>query len=83
MGEKKSAEFSEERSIPSACPISDPPEDSFQMVNKYGTYNIQPTAEGAWAYPAISQGLSEIQAQDIEKEREEWLAEQREEAKND
>ena len=33
------------------------PVDSFEMVNKYGTYNIQPTAEGEWEYPAISQGL--------------------------
>lgn len=79
MRKKHVDEGHEERSIPSVCPISDPPEDSFQMVNKYGTYNIQPTAEGAWAYPAISQGLSRKEAQTVEKEREEWWAEQQEE----
>ena len=47
----------EEHRTPSTEVISDPPVDSFEMVNKYGTYNIQPTAEGAWEYPAISQGL--------------------------
>ena len=39
--------------------IGGSPEDCKQMVNKYGTYNIQPTADADNLYPAIAQGLSE------------------------
>ena len=34
------------------------PEDSFDMVNKYGTYNIQPTNDTDNTFPAISQGIA-------------------------
>lgn len=30
-------------------------ETAFDMVNKYGTYNIQPTADTDNEYPAIAQ----------------------------
>ena len=30
---------------PSSEPVMGEPEDSFDMVNKYGTYNIQPTSQ--------------------------------------
>lgn len=30
---------------PSAASVTGEPEDVFDMVNKYGTYNIQPTAQ--------------------------------------
>ena len=33
------------------------PEDSFDMVNKYGTYEIQPTADSDNDFPKIAQGL--------------------------
>ena len=33
------------------------PEDSFDMVNKYGTYNIQPTSQTGNSFPHIAQGL--------------------------
>ena len=33
------------------------PETAFDMVNKYGTYEIQPTADSGNDYPQISQGL--------------------------
>jgi len=33
------------------------PEDCLEMVNRYGTYNIQPTADADNFYPAIAQGL--------------------------
>ena len=33
------------------------PEDAFGMVNKYGTYNIQPTADSDNEFPEIAQGL--------------------------
>ena len=35
------------------------PENASEMVNKYGTYNIQPTSDSGNEYPAIAQGLSE------------------------
>lgn len=37
--------------------IPDSPETPFEMVNKYGTYEIQPTAETANSFPTIAQGL--------------------------
>jgi len=33
------------------------PDDCFDMVNKYGTYNIQPTADGDHLFPLIAPGL--------------------------
>lgn len=42
----------------SADPIYGEPQDVFDMVNKYGTYNIQPTADTHHDYPKIAQGLS-------------------------
>lgn len=33
------------------------PEDDFSLLNAYGTYNIQPTADTDNLYPAIAQGL--------------------------
>lgn len=42
---------------PSAEDVRTEPLDSFQMVNKYGTYNIQPTADTENLFPEIAQGL--------------------------
>lgn len=42
---------------PSAASVTGEPEDVFDMVNKYGTYNIQPTAQTENSFPCISQGL--------------------------
>ena len=33
------------------------PEDDVALVNEFGTYNIQPTADTDNAFPAIAQGL--------------------------
>ena len=33
--------------------------DAFDMVNRYGTYEIQPTADSDNEFPKISQGLPE------------------------
>lgn len=42
-------------------PMLDPhfgtPEDVGDLINKYGTYNIQPTNESDDAFPMIAQGL--------------------------
>lgn len=37
--------------------IADNPETPYEMVNKYGTYEIQPTAETENEFPTIAQGL--------------------------
>ena len=39
-----------------ATPVHSQPEDSFEQINKYGTYEIQPTAESDNKYPEIAQG---------------------------
>ena len=38
--------------------IPDNPETPSEMVNKYGTYEIQPTSETDNEFPTIAQGLS-------------------------
>lgn len=38
--------------------VSGQPETAFDMINKYGTYEIQPTCDSENKYPEISQGLS-------------------------
>lgn len=43
----------------SSLPILEQPENVSELVNKYGTYEIQPTADTENFYPAIAQGLSE------------------------
>ena len=45
---------------PSAASVTGEPEDVFDMVNKYGTYNIQKTADTDNAYPAIAQGMPKV-----------------------
>lgn len=43
------------------------PEDAYEMVNFYGTYEIQATAETDNQYPAIAQGYNQaIQTRDGE-----------------
>ena len=58
------------------------PQDSFDMVNMYGTYNIQPTAEHGNEYPAIAQGLSKAEAKERRRARNEWKKEQAQKPKN-
>ena len=52
------------------------PHDSFDLINMYGTYNIQPTADHGNEYPAIAQGLSKAEQQERERAREAWKREQ-------
>ena len=52
------------------------PLDSFDYVNMYGTYNIQPTADREDEYPAIAQGLSRREAAERERARQEWKEQQ-------
>ena len=48
---------------PSAVSIGDAPDDSFQLINKYGTYEIQPTANTENDFPAIAQGTPKYMAE--------------------
>ena len=43
---------------PSVFAPTDLPETAEEMVNKYGTYEIQSTAETENQYPAIAQGFN-------------------------
>ena len=45
------------------------PETVTDLVNNYGTYNIQPTADSENPYPAIAQGYHEKIAENKEKEK--------------
>lgn len=53
-------------STESAMPIMDQPESAFEQINKYGTYEIQPTMDSGNDFPKISTGMSKKK---IEKER--------------
>lgn len=44
---------------PSVRSVEGQPGTVPEMLNKYGTYNIQPTADTDNPYPAIAQGLAQ------------------------
>ena len=46
-----------QKDSPSSNNVSGQPQNSFEMVNKYGTYNIQPTNDSDNEFPEIAQGL--------------------------
>lgn len=60
MKNQNSKKLNEDRLTPSANAVLDQPEDVFELINKYGTYNIQPTAETENSFPKISQGLPKM-----------------------
>lgn len=43
----------------SVTPIEGEPQTTYDLVNKYGTYEIQPTAETQNEWPTIAQGCPE------------------------
>ncbi len=51
-----------------AVPVSGQPETAEELVNKYGTYNIQPTAESENRYPEIAQGYSKYRHHETDGE---------------
>lgn len=58
-----------ENDTPSSKGIHGQPKDSIEQVNKYGTYNIQPTNDSDNEFPAISQGLAkELKDKEISRE---------------
>lgn len=50
-------EHNPRRDVPSVDPATTEAFTVFDLVNKYGTYNIQPTADTDNAFPKIAQGL--------------------------
>lgn len=42
---------------PMAEPHFGQPDDCYDLINQYGTYNIQPTADTENVFPMIAQGL--------------------------
>ena len=42
---------------PSANSVMGQPETTFEFINKYGTYNIQPTCDSGNDFPKIAQGI--------------------------
>lgn len=40
-----------------ATAVMSQPTDSFELINKYGTYEIQPTNDSDHDFPKIAQGL--------------------------
>ena len=50
--------FMRNRKTPSSNDYSKHPDSSFDLINKYGTYEIQATAETDNMYPTIAQGYN-------------------------
>ncbi len=57
----KKKRTSHKRLDESTANIQGNPKSTYGMLNKYGTYEIQPTADTDNAFPAISQGLSKVE----------------------
>ena len=53
---KKSSK-KDDRLTPSANSVHGQPQNAFELINKYGTYNIQPTNDSDNEFPEIAQGL--------------------------
>lgn len=43
---------------PSVNAVISQPQNALEQINKYGTYNIQPTADSDNSFPKIAQGLA-------------------------
>ena len=46
---------------PSVNGVVGQPQNSIEQINKYGTYNIQPTADSDNSFPKIAQGLAKAE----------------------
>lgn len=55
LKKKKTEEPNIELSVQS---VAGEPETSYEMLRKYGTYEIQPTADTKHDFPTVAQGLS-------------------------
>lgn len=59
---------------PALLDIPGDPGSAFEMINKYGTYEIQPTSDADHKYPSIHQGLP-TQWKDMWESKEELFPE--------
>ena len=59
---------------PALLDIPGDPGSAFEMINKYGTYEIQPTSDADHPYPSIHQGLPR-QWKDLRQSKEELFPE--------
>ena len=57
---------------PAAEQIPGQPDSAWEMVNKYGTYEIQPTADTENEYPSIAQGLAKSEREALMRKRKAW-----------
>lgn len=58
MKNKKQKQFKSKVEI-SEKNVMGNPDTAFELINKYGTYEIQPTADTENEFPHIAQGLPE------------------------
>lgn len=58
MKKHNKSKITEETIDVSSHPTGGLPENAFEMVNNYGTYEIQATADTQNQYPAIAQGFN-------------------------
>ena len=56
------------KKTPSSNDYSKHPDSSFDLINKYGTYEIQPTADTDNPFPHIAQGLPAVNVRMKRKE---------------
>ena len=63
----------------SSEPFGGMPETAFEMVNRYGTYEIQATSDTENMYPAIAQGFNK---EIIKTDRDNPREKQRQESEN-
>jgi len=54
----KKTNNNEDYLTPSANSVQGQPQNVFELINKYGTYNIQPTDDSDNSFPKIAQGLA-------------------------
>ena len=67
----------------SSEPFGGMPETAFEMVNRYGTYEIQATSDTENMYPAIAQGFNkEIIKTDRENPRSKGISKTENNSKN-
>ena len=52
----------------SADVVEGQPETTFELINKYGTYEIQPTADSDNDFPKIAQALPKAKNRKLDKD---------------
>lgn len=57
MKNKKSKDNRPKQEIPVNNIVSQPQDSVYELINKYGTYEIQPTSDSDNDFPKIAQGL--------------------------